>query len=254
MTRLGTGKRVAFLATLALTLVFLVTSPRVAGAGGRVAVHGLRMVPQNSDAREVSEANWGAGLMGAFPLKSLGRLMAGTVGIEGVEFNTARSSGRNRFGEPYTQVITQEFYRLSAGLEVGPHGRGFLRPHAGVGASLAHYRIDNDLTYSGGFGSEYETVELSDESHTRLGYDLSLGVDLNVMNRFGVDGGVRYVKSFDVPQDLGEDSEKIHPDYIQIYAGVMVSFELFEEIGDARRESTPHDDEGLALRKFGALP
>ena len=53
-------------------------------------------------------------------------------------------------------------------------------------------------------------------------------MDLDIATRFNLDGGVRYVKTFNVPQQLGEGSVPINPEYFQVFLGFGVSFELMQ--------------------------
>ena len=62
-----------------------------------------------------------------------------------------------------------------------------------------------------------------------FGYDFTLGIDLNFSNSIVVDGGVRYVKSFSVPQQLAEGSEKINPQYFQVYVGAGITFDFIKD-------------------------
>jgi hypothetical protein len=59
-----------------------------------------------------------------------------------------------------------------------------------------------------------------------------MGVDLNFWNKWNLEGGVRYLKSFSLPQLLGEGSEKIHPQYFQIYIGAGISFRILRGTGE----------------------
>lgn len=54
---------------------------------------------------------------------------------------------------------------------------------------------------------------LKDKTRVIFGYDIILGLDLNFDNKWNLDGDVRYLKSFSLPQQLGDGSEKIHPQY-----------------------------------------
>ncbi len=69
-----------------------------------------------------------------------------------------------------------------------------------------------------------------------FGYDITLGVDLNFSNRIALDGGVKYLKSFSVPQQLGEGSVRVHPEYFQIYIGVGASFDLLARSKGSKEE------------------
>ena len=42
--------------------------------------------------------------------------------------------------------------------------------------------------------------------------------------RWFVEGGTRFAKSFNVPQQLGGGAVTIHPGYVQIYVGLGANF------------------------------
>jgi hypothetical protein len=69
---------------------------------------------------------------------------------------------------------------------------------------------------------------VSNEGYVVAGYDITLGIDLNFSNTVALDGGVRYLQSFSVPQQLGQGSEKIHPQYFQVYLGIGASFDMIK--------------------------
>ena len=87
------------------------------------------------------------------------------------------------------------------------------------------YSISTDLVVSDSYTGEEIIQNVSNESHVVAGYDITLGIDLNFSNKFAIDGGVRYVKSFAVPQQLGEGSVKIYPQYFQVYLGIGIGFD-----------------------------
>ena len=77
------------------------------------------------------------------------------------------------------------------------------------------------MTTTGNKNRENEIrQDLRDEHRAAFGYDVTLGVDINPWNKVSIDVGARFVKSFNVPQQLGAGSEPIHPGYVQAYLGV----------------------------------
>ncbi len=227
--------------TLAVILFVISLSSitsREACAGGKVGLYGLRMEPHKSDAEDFSRTSWGGGLHLVAPIPQLDNILAGTVGFELVQFLSEtvefRDSTTGMLSEQQTE---QNYLRVYVGGQIGGHGRGFLRPHAGINLALVYYRISTDFVIpDDDTGDADDTIRqnLREESHTTFGYDVTLGMDINILNKFPVDIGVRYVRSFNLPQQLGEGSVEIHPEYFQIYAGVGVAFSVF---GGSKSES-----------------
>jgi hypothetical protein len=222
---LGEGRSVRIIA--AALLLTLVLAP-VALAGGKIGLYGIRMVPSGDDAEDYSRPGWGGGLHVVAPLPQLHNLLAGTAGIEAVNLLNRTTEFRDRVtGLRIEQQTDQNFFRLYFGGQAGGHGNGFIRPHAGVNLALTVYHYNLDVVVPDDSDRENEIrQDLDQESEAVFGYDVTLGVDLNFSNTVVLDGGVRYIKSFAVPQQLADEAEKIHPQYFQVYLGVGVAFEL----------------------------
>ena len=106
---------------------------------GKVGVYAIRMVPYGQDAETYSRPSWGGGIHAVFPLPVVSQLFAITGGLEFVNFLGKKIELR----EPTTglrvdQKTSQDFVRLFVGGQIGGHGNGFLRPHAGASFALAH--------------------------------------------------------------------------------------------------------------------
>ncbi|MDH3269274.1 MAG: hypothetical protein OEM46_10515 [Ignavibacteria bacterium] len=195
-------------------------------AGGKAGVYGIYMIPRGDDAEDFSRPGLGFGLHIVVPVPQLANILAGTAGLEFINLlsNTARLRDRTT-GLLIDQETSQNYFRFFIGAQVGGHGNAFFRPHAGMNVALVVYSISTDLIVADSYTGEEIRQNVSSESHVVAGYDITLGIDLNFSNKFAIDGGVRYVKSFSVPQQLGEGSEKIHPQYFQVYLGIGLSFD-----------------------------
>ena len=208
-----------------LVIVFISISLSEAIAGGKAGGYGIYMIPQGEDAENFSRPGWGFGLHVVVPVPQLVNILAGTAGFEYINLLEKRIE----LQDPTTmllvdQVTSQDYVRFFIGAQVGGHGNGFFRPHAGMNLALIIYSIYTDLIVPNSGGGEDIVQNVSNESNVVFGYDITLGIDLNFSNKFALDGGVRYLKSFSVPQQLGEGSEKIHPQYFQIYLGIGLGF------------------------------
>jgi len=195
--------------------------------GEKVLIYGIRMIPFGTDATRFSRAGYGAGGQLVLPVPALLDVFAGVGGFEYVNLLSKTTS----YTDPRTslrvdQETSQGFFRLYLGGQVGGHGNGFLRPHAGVNLAVTYYSFVIDVVVPDDYNREQEIRQnLTNEGRWVFGYDMTFGLDLN-FNTVSVDGGVRYVKSFSVPEQLGEGSEHIFPNYFQIYLGVGIPIDL----------------------------
>jgi opacity protein-like surface antigen len=82
------------------------------------------------------------------------------------------------------------------------------------------------------------------DSETEFGYDLTLGVDLNFFNKICAEGGVRYMKTFGLAQQLGGEAVDISPEYFQFYLGVGIAFQWVME-WDADEEEGEGQEGGV---------
>jgi hypothetical protein len=201
-------------------------------ADGKVGIYGIHMTPIASDAKEYSRPGWGGGVHGVFPIQEWGNMAAGVVGIEGVNL----MSKTKAFIDPVTRLRTeqqtsQNYFRLYVGLELGPHGEGFLRPHGGVNIAGILYNISTDVVIPDDYDGGDTRQSLSSKTKVVFGYDFTFGLDLN-FSSFVIDGGVKYLRSFSVPQQLGQGAVTVHPQYFQVYLGVGVPFRVLEGWGN----------------------
>ena len=202
-----------------------------ASADGKIGVYGIYMEPRGADAENYSEAGVGFGCHSVVPVPQLSNFVAGVVGVETINLLYEKVEFQDSVtGLDVEQQTDQNYKRFYIGPQIGIHGKGFFRPHAGVNAALVVYDIKTDIVIPDDSDREDEIRQnLRKERKTVFGYDITLGIDLNFFNKIAVDGGVRYVKSFSVPQQLGEGSEKVHPEYFQIYLGAGVTFDFIED-------------------------
>lgn len=216
-----------FTAPLFLTVILLVPSLH---AGGKLGIYGLRQVPDGDDAKNYSRAGWGGGVHVVAPLPQVHNVFAFIGGFE----ITNLVNKTIEFYDPYLggdieQQTDQNIFRFFLGGQVGGHGNGFVRPHAGINLSLSIYNIRTDNVVKDDNSDNEIRKNLYDDTEVSLGSDITVGCDLNFSNGIALDGGVRYLKSFSVPQQLGGQSEKIHPQYFQVYLGIGASFSMMSK-------------------------
>jgi hypothetical protein len=223
MQRYVLGKFNSYIIPILIIIIFI-TLPDVI-AGGKAGVYGIYMVPRGEDAKNYSQPGLGFGFHVVVPVPQLANILAGTVGLEFINLLEKTIDYWDRTtGLRVEQNISQNYFRLFIGAQVGGHGNAFFRPHAGMNIALVYYNISTEIVEA--YSSNEEEIILSGntEGHVVAGYDITLGIDLNFSNEFAIDGGIRYVKSFSVPLQLGAGSVKIHPQYFQIYLGIGVGF------------------------------
>lgn len=224
MTMLGGRTRIALshVVALALLAVPVIVGP-AAAAGGKLSLNLVRMEPSGHDAGQFSDPGWGGGLHVVLPMPQMSNLLAGVFGLEYVNL---LSETTTTFEGPLRieQQTDQYFARFYLGPEFGPHGNGTLRPHVGANIALVLYGISTDVVVPNDANRENEIRQnLRDEHHAAFGYDVNAGLDINPWNNVSIDAGVRFVKSFNVPQQLGAGSVEISPGYLQAYLGVGFS-------------------------------
>ena len=123
-------------------------------------------------------------------------------------------------GERAEHHMDQLYGRVFVGGEVGPHGHGTVEPYANLALSMIVYGFFDDVQISGGSAPGELLVS---EHEVAAGWSAGAGVNLN-FSRFGVSGGVRYLREFGTPQQLGNDTVVIQPAYMQYRIGLTVPF------------------------------
>ena len=193
---------------------------------GKAQIYGLRMEPYSQDAENFTRASWGGGLNAVIAVPQVFNLFAATTGVEYTNF----LSRTEEFIDPNTQLrieqqTDQGYFRFYVGGRVGPHGNGFLRPYVGSNIAFVHYSISTDVVIPDDDDPENEIRQhRGGRGRSAFGWDLSGGIDWNIANKIPIETGVRYLKSFNVPQQLGEGAVSVHPEYIQFYVAVGVNF------------------------------
>jgi hypothetical protein len=208
--------------TLCALLVAMTGSVGTAHADRwKFGAYGIYMVPSGTDARDFSRPGWGVGGHAEYVVPRTETLLSFGGGCEIVNL---MSKSIERY-DPDTllrveQNTSQDYARIYFGGDIGPHGHGFFRPYAGANVAVSIYRINTDIVVPNDADPENEIHQsLSSDSEASFGYDVTLGTDLN-FDRFLIEGGVRFLKSFNVPQQLGpSDAVRVHPGYFQIFVG-----------------------------------
>ena len=211
----------------------LASLPLPAAADGKVSIYLSRMEPADVDASRFSTASWGGGIAAVVPLTVVQNLIALTGGLEITNMLSESTDVYDPIiRESLLQSTNQSYGRLFLGGRVGPHGYGFLRPHAGANVAVVWYDITTDIQIPNPADPNNPvTKTLDSTTKGAFGYDLNAGLDLNIANSFPVEFGVRYLQTFQVPQQLGQGAVSISPSYVQGYFAVGVGFDFIGRRG-----------------------
>ena len=110
------------------------------------------MIPQGEDAKNFSRAGFGFGIHLVVPVPQVVNILAGTAGFEYINLLSQTINLRDRYtGLLVEQQTNQNYLRLYIGGQIGGHGNGFLRPHAGMNVALIYYNINTDLVVPDSF-------------------------------------------------------------------------------------------------------
>ncbi|MBK7366381.1 MAG: outer membrane beta-barrel protein [Candidatus Eisenbacteria bacterium] len=182
----------------------------------------LKMDPYSDVSRQYGRPGYGGGLEVVGELPGTAKLFAGVGGLEIVNMLSTTTEFRDvTTGLRIEQQTTQNYGRLYLGGQFGSHSSGFLRPYVGANVAMVWYGISTDVVVPDDRDRENEIRQnLRDENELAFGWDANAGVDFNVRDKWSIDVGVRYLHSYDVPQQLGAGSVRIEPDYFQLKIGV----------------------------------
>jgi opacity protein-like surface antigen len=189
--------------------------PQPATAESRGTFYALLVDPQGSE--RSNDSGWGFGAGVAMPLISTREIIKLSAGFDmgNLEFETHDPSLVTGF------ATAHDYQRVFGGAEIGRRLDARIRPH--FGANVAALRQDVQTLFSDVSSGE-QFVGRSDTS-TRLGYDLTAGLDVGITRETGLEVGVRYLDGFElkVPEDDGSFS-KTRPEYLQYYFGLTRRF------------------------------
>lgn len=219
----------------------LASVPLPAAADGKVSLYLSRMEPADVDASRFSRESWGGGIDAVLPWPGAHNLIALAGGLE---ITNMMSESTDIYDPIIRAVLLQEtnqsYSRFFLGARLGPHGPGFLRPHVGANVAVVWYDIGTTIEIPNPADPSNPVVRtLDSQTKGTFGYDLNVGLDLNLANSFPVEFGVRYLQGFEVPQQLGEGAVSISPSYYQVYFGVGMGFDLIGRMGKKSNPPRP---------------
>ena len=118
---------VVFFAIVVLSIGF-----SEAVAGGKIGLYGMYMEPQGADAEDYSQAGWGGGAHVVVPAPQLSNMLVGVAGFEVINLLSETVELRDETGWRRELQTSQNYARIFIGPQMGAHGKGFFRPHAGL--------------------------------------------------------------------------------------------------------------------------
>jgi hypothetical protein len=205
----------------AISLLLLAT-PALA-AKPRAGLYVNRLDPSDREARDFARPGWGGGLDLSWPIDGTAGMLSAIGGVEASSLLSSVKEFRDSQTGLRVEQHTDQFYgRLFVGGELGPHGNGFLEPYANVAVALVFYGINTHVVIPDDFDRENSINQLlSEQNEAAFGWSAGTGVHLN-FGRWGIDGGVRFLKQYGVPQQLGDGAVTIEPAYIQTRLGATL--------------------------------
>src|SRR5262245_57923649 len=206
------------LAALALCVLAL---PAVA-ATPRASLYVMMMSPTDQAARDYADPGWGGGVDVSCPLHGTEGMLSIIGGFEAASLLSSTKTFHEQSGLRVEQHTEQMYGRLFLGGELGPHGNGTIQPYGNLAVALVVYGISTDVTIPDDGNLENSINQhLSDHNEAAFGWSAGAGVNL-FFGKWGLDGGIRFLKQYGVPQQLGAGAVTIQPSYFQYRLGLSL--------------------------------
>jgi hypothetical protein len=189
----------------------------------RFTIYGMLMNPTNQEAHDYSDSGWGGGVDVSWPVNGTEGMLSMIGGIEAASLlSSVKTFQDQTTGLRIEQHTDQAYGRLFLGGEIGPHGNGTIQPYGNLALALVMYGISSDVVIPDDVNAENAINQhLSDHTEAAFGWSAGGGVNLN-FGKWGLDGGLRFVKQYGVPQQLGAGAVTIQPSYFQYRLGLSI--------------------------------
>jgi hypothetical protein len=189
----------------------------------RLTIYGMLMEPTDKEARDFSDPGWGGGVDVSWPLQGTEGLFSVIGGLEAASLlSSVKKFQDQTTGLRIEQHTEQVYGRLFLGGELGPHGNGTIEPYGNLALALVIYGISTDVVIPDDVNAENAINQhLSDHNEAAFGWSAGAGVNLN-FGKWGIDGGLRFVKQYGLPQQLGAGAVTIQPSYFQYRLGLSI--------------------------------
>ncbi len=209
---------------VALGLVVGLVTPAQA-AWPRWSIYVNQLTPADRVARAYARPGYGLGVDVSLPLPVPGTagMVSAIAGLEYTNLLNQQVDFRDALtGLRVEQHTDQSYGRLFLGGELGPHGNGTIQPYGNAALSLIVYDITTTVVVPDDFDREKDINQvLGSRTEVAFGWSAGTGVNLN-FGTWGIDGGVRFLKQYGVPQQLGDGAVTIQPAYLQWRLGVSL--------------------------------
>jgi|SRR5881394_623353 len=189
----------------------------------RVTLYGMIMDPTDQAARDFSDPGWGGGLDVSCPLGGTEGMLSVIGGFEAASlYSSVKTFHDQTTGLRIEQHTDQVYGRFFLGGELGPHGNGTIQPYGNLAVALVVYGISTDVVIPDDSNLENSINQhLSDHNEAAFGWSAGGGVNLQ-FGKWGIDGGVRFLKQYGLPQQLGAGAVTIQPSYFQYRLGLSL--------------------------------
>jgi hypothetical protein len=186
----------------------------------RVAVYALRIDNGAPLKQGALNSGYGGGADVSWPITWTQGLLAAFGGAEVSSlYSGVRAVVDSTSGVRFEHHMDQLYGRFFLGGEIGPHGTGTLEPYANLALSTILYGFFDDVRVTGGDVHEL----LVSQHEVAMGWSAGAGVNMN-FTHFGLTGGVRYLREFGTPRQLGNGAVVVQPAYMQYRFGITVPF------------------------------
>jgi len=207
-----------------ITLLFLVV-PLLPASSARADVTWKTtldyMVPENEEARLISNGNWGLSGEIEFHIQGIPDYISWAAGLDWVDMLTEESLVWVPPGVWITRQTDQVYYRFWFGPRLRSHNKGFLRPYAGANIAIIYYSYETwFLDFSG-----QSRILIASDGEFALGYGIDGGIEIRTASTWSLDLGAKLLRTFGEPRQLSFDSVTVQPSYLMYYLGVRFLFE-----------------------------
>jgi hypothetical protein len=188
----------------------------------RCTIYGVLMDPTDKEARDFSDPGWGGGVDVSWPVHGTEGMLSMIGGIEAASLFSSVKTFHDPTGLRIEQHTNQVYGRMFLGGELGPHGNGTIQPYGNLAVALVIYGISTDVVIPDDVNAENAINQhLSDHNEAAFGWSAGTGVNL-FFGKWGVDGGIRFLKQYGLPQQLGAGAVTIQPSYFQYRLGLSI--------------------------------
>jgi hypothetical protein len=203
------------LALCAFALPALAATPRF-------SLYGMIMDPTDQAARDFSDPGWGGGVDVSWPVHGTEGMLSVIGGLEAASLYSSVKTFHDQSGLRIEQHTDQVYGRVFLGGELGPHGNGTIQPYGNLAVALVIYGISTDVVIPDDTNAQNAINQhLSDHNEAAFGWSAGGGVNF-FFGKWGIDGGVRFLKQYGLPQQLGVGAVTIQPSYFQYRLGVSI--------------------------------